>query len=200
MSVADIKIIELVNIIYDYLISLDEISLSPFLSEWPSQPFKIRIATQSRLPVLSYLSELVTNTNAETERIVKTFKATAYNLAWKQTYSTGDFGAAFLKKYGWTELIGRRGPVDSKDIACGFLMLGPDIEYPMHSHEAEEVYVPMDSQTLWMQGDDPWVLRPSGVPLYHKSWQPHGMRTTSAPLLALYLWRAGDLTQKSHID
>ncbi|MCD4742835.1 MAG: dimethylsulfoniopropionate lyase, partial [Desulfobacteraceae bacterium] len=197
MPVADTKIIELVNIIYDYLCDLDEISLSPFLSEWPSKPFKIRIAAQSKLPVLSYLPELIVDANAETERLVKTFKILAEHLAWGQTYSTDDFGVDFLKKYGWTELIGLRGPVDSKDIACGFLMLGPDIEYPMHSHGAEEVYVPMNSQTLWMQGDDPWVLRPGGVPIYHSSWLQHGMRTESAPLLALYLWRGGDLTQKS---
>ncbi|MBW2249580.1 MAG: hypothetical protein JRF60_02855 [Deltaproteobacteria bacterium] len=105
-----------------------------------------------------------------------------------------------LKKYGWTELIGLRGPIDSKNIACGFLLLGPDIEYPKHSHEADEIYIPLSSETLWMQGDDPWVSRPGGIPIYHRSWLTHGMRTESTPLLAVYLWRGGNLAQKSHID
>lgn len=198
MSVS--KTIELVNIIYDYLIGIDEIYLSPFLADWPSKPFNTRTVSQSTLPVLSYLPELVADANAKTERMVKMLEASEEHLSWRQTYSTQDFGAVFLKKYGWTELIGLRGPIDSKDIACGFLLLGPDIEYPMHSHESTEVYVPLSSQALWVQGNDPWVFRPSGVPIYHRSWLTHGIRTESTPLLALYLWRGGDLTQKSHID
>jgi len=198
MSVS--KTIELVNIIYDYLIGIDENCLSPFLADWPSKPFKTRTVSQSTLPVLLYLPELVADANAKTERMVKVLKTSAEHLSWRQTYSTQDFGAVFLKKYGWTELIGLRGPIDSKNIACGFLLLGPDIEYPMHSHEAEEIYVPLSSRVLWMQGNGHWVSRPTGVPIYHRSWLTHGMRIKSKPLLALYLWRGGDLAQKSHID
>ncbi|MBW2562593.1 MAG: transcriptional regulator, partial [Deltaproteobacteria bacterium] len=68
------------------------------------------------------------------------------------------------------------------------------------SHEADEIYIPLSSETLWMQGDDPWVSRPGGIPIYHRSWLTHGMRTESTPLLAVYLWRGGNLAQKSHID
>jgi len=200
MSVAITKAVELADIIYDYLTALDEIDLVPFLANWPSKPYKIRIVSQRTLPVLSCLPELVAEANEETKRIVKLLEALAEHLAWGQTYSAEDFGAGFLEKYGWTELIGRRGPIKSKDIACGFLMLGPDIEYPLHSHEAEEVYVPLNLQSLWMQGNDLWISRPGGIPIYHRSWLPHGMKTESAPLLALYLWRGGDLVQKSHID
>lgn len=194
------KPIGLVNIIYDYLIGIDEIYLSPFLADWPCKPFKTRNVSQSTLPVLSYLPKLVPGTNKETEKLAKMLKTSAEHLCWGQTYTAEDFGADFLEKYGWTELIGIRGPIDSKGIACGFLLLGPDIEYPMHSHGAAEVYVPLSSQALWKQGNGTWVSRPSGVPIYHKSWVTHGMRTESTPLLALYLWRGGDLSQKSHID
>ena len=92
-----------------------------------------------------------------------------------------------------------RGLVKSRELACGFLMLGPDIEYPLHSHAAQEIYVPLTSQSLWKKGDELWKYRQEGVPIYHKSWVDHGMKTGSAPLLALYLWRGGNLTQKSHI-
>jgi len=194
------KTIELVNIIYDYLIGIDEICLSPFLAYWPSKPFKTRIVSQSTLPVLSYLPELVADTNVKIERMAKVLRTSAEHLSWRQTYSTQDFSADFLKKYGWTELIGLRGPIESMDIACGFLLLGPGIEYPMHSHESTEVYIPLSSQALWRQGNDTWVSRPSGAPIYHRSWLTHGIRTESTPLLALYLWRGGDLAQKSHID
>ena len=124
----------------------------------------------------------------------------AKHLCWGQTYSAEDFGTDFLEKYGWVELIGLRGQIKSKDIACGFLLLGPGIEYPKHSHEAEEVYIPLSSNSLWIQGDDDWISRPSSVSIYHRSLLSHGMWTGNSPLLALYLWRGGNLTQKSHID
>jgi len=193
------KAIELADVLYGYLMGLDESGLAPFLAAWPSKPFKNRMVFQSTLPVLSYLPDLVEDTDSETKRLVKMFKTMAVYLPWGQTYAAEDLGTAFLEKYGWTELIGLRGPIKSKDIACGFLMLGPDIEYPGHSHEAEEVYVPLSSHALWRQGNDPWVLRPNGIPIYHRSWLIHGVRTGSSALLALYLWRKGDLAQKSHI-
>jgi len=79
-------------------------------------------------------------------------------------------------------------------------MLGPGIEYPRHRHEAEEVYIPLTGQTLWLQEDQDWIFRELGQPIYHAPWVPHAMKTGESPLLALYLWRAGDLKQKSLFD
>ena len=200
MSITETKAFELVDTIYNFLKGLDETRLSLFLGDWPSKPFKTRIISQTRLPVLSYLPQLVTGANTETKNIVRMLETSAEYLGWGQTYSEKDFGSVFLEKYGWTELIGLRGPIKSKDLACGFLLLGPELEYPMHSHEAEEIYVPMVSQTLWRQGNNPWISRPCSVPVYHKSWQTHGMQTQSDSMLALYLWRGGNLVQKSNID
>jgi len=194
------KTIELVDLIYAYLTGMDDEGLAPFLACWPSKPFKIRSVTPKRLPVLSYLPELVTEADSETESIVKMLETLAHHLGWGQTYSAEDFGAAFLEKYGWTELIGLRGPINSKDIACGFLLLGPGIEYPKHSHDAEEIYLPLSSGSSWIKGEENWIYRPGNVPIYHGSQQTHGMRTETIPLLALYIWRGGNLAQKSHID
>jgi len=81
MSVAITKVVELADIIYDYLIALDEIDLVPFLANWPSKPYKIRIVSQRTLPVLSCLPELVADANEETKRIVKLLEALAEHLA-----------------------------------------------------------------------------------------------------------------------
>jgi hypothetical protein len=191
--------IDLLDIIYNYLITLDEIYLSFFLDAWPVKPFKTRIVTPKSLDVVSCLPKLAVDTNANTRTIVKKFKIMANHCRWGQTYAKEDFGPTFLKKYGWTEFIGMRGLIKSQELACGFLMLGTGIEYPVHSHEAQEIYVPLSSQSLWKKGDDSWKYRKEGIPIYHESWVGHGMKTESAPLLALYLWRGGNLTQKSHI-
>ncbi|MEA2079418.1 MAG: dimethylsulfonioproprionate lyase family protein, partial [Pseudomonadota bacterium] len=161
---------------------------------------KMRSVFPRCLPVLSWMPVAVKAAGKQTEFMVNMLASLANHLTWGQTYSAQDFGAGFLEKYGWTEFIGLRGPIASNSMACGFLFLGPQIEYPRHSHEAEEVYVPLTGQTLWQRGDQDWAYRAPGLPIYHASWVPHAMRTESVPLLALYLWHGGNLVQKSRIE
>jgi hypothetical protein len=71
--------------------------------------------------------------------------------------------------------------------------------YMASEGELEEFINHWQVQSL-KKGEEPWKYRPEGIPIYHKSWIGHGMKTGSAPLLALYLWRGGNLTQKSIIN
>lgn len=49
----------------------------------------------------------------------------------------------------------------------------------------------------WLDDDaTTYRARPGGIPLHHRPWQPHAMRTGSRPLLAVYLW-SGDVTTPS---
>jgi hypothetical protein len=185
--------IALVIAIRQFLEDLNAIHLKPFLSDWPSTKGITSSILSNSLPVLSYLPAVVKAADKKTEMLV----SLANSLAWGQTYSAQDFGLGFLGKYGWTEIIGQRGPIASDRIACGFLFLGPRVEYPRHRHEAQEVYVPLTGKTLWLKGDQDWAYRTPGLPVYHASWEMHAMRTETVPLLALYLWRGGDLAQKS---
>ncbi len=193
-------IIAFVSAIRNFLQGLNDAHLKPFLANWPSSDCKIRSIAPHSLPVLSWMPAAVRAAGKQTEFMVNRLASLADHLTWGQTYSARDFGAGFLKKYGWTELIGLRGPIASERVACGFLFLGPQIEYPRHSHEAEEVYVPLTGQTLWQRGDQDWGYRTPGLPIHHAAGVPHAMRTESVPLLALYLWRGGNLVQKSHIE
>ena len=132
--------------------------------------------------------------------MVEAVAALADDLDWRQTYTSADFGERFLQNYGWSEWIGKRGAFESDAIACGVLLLGPDIEYPAHSHEAEELYLPLAGHAWWRSGQSDWQLRPPGQWIRHPSWTTHAMRTSAEPLLAAYVWRAGDLTAKSRLD
>ena len=176
------KIIAFVIAIRDYLEDLNDTHLNSFLADWPSPNCKMRSVFPNSLPILSWMPAAVKAAGKNTEFIVKMLASLASHIAWGQTYSAQDFGAGFLEKYGWTELIGLRGPIGSNRIACGFLFLGPEIEYPRHSHEAEEVYVPLTDQTLWQQGNQDWTYRAPGLPIHHASWVPHAMRTEYASL------------------
>ena len=191
---------ELVITVHRFLKDLGGFTISSFLSDWPAASTPTRSIVSNILPVLSWMPETVAAAHKKAEFLVDMLASSADRISWGQTYSADDFGYGFLEKYGWTELIGLRGPVASERIACGFLMLGPEIEYPRHSHEAEEVYIPLTEPTFWIRGNEDWESRTACRPIHHASRMPHAMRTESVPLLSLYLWRGGDLTQKSIIE
>lgn len=173
--------------------------LAAFMAGWPSRDAARRLIEPRLLPVLRWLDRLAPGAVDETRPLVDGLTAAASDLAWGQTYTVEDFGERFLERYGWSELIGLRGPIASDRLACGVLLLGPDLEYPAHSHAAEEIYIPLAGTAHWLHGGDGWRPRRPGELIHHPSGIVHAMRTDEQPLLALYLWRGGDLAQKSTI-
>jgi Dimethlysulfonioproprionate lyase len=170
-----------------------------FIREWPKALIARPVVGRS-LPVVSSLQGLSSYAAPATRALVEATAALAGELDWRQTYSSADFGQRFLDNYGWSEWIGERGAFVSDAIACGVLMLGPDTEYPAHSHEAEELYLPLAGRAWWRSGKSDWRLRAPGTWIHHPSWTTHAMRTGREPLLAAYVWRAGDLSAKSRIE
>jgi hypothetical protein len=191
---------ELISAIEHSLGHIGDAMTDSFFALWPARPWPRRAVAPQGLAVLQWLETATRNSAPEFEVIAGQLCFWSPKLAWAQTYSVAEVGGAFLDRYGWTELIGSRGPIASETLAVGFLLLGPETEYPAHHHVAEEVYIPLSGQAQWRRGGAPWHERPTGAPIYHASGESHAMRTTSAPLLALYMWRAGDLAQKSEFD
>jgi Dimethlysulfonioproprionate lyase len=179
--------------------SLVEPALAPFLVDWPRNTIHRSVAGCS-LPVLRWLPDIAGDNRAFGSDLVAAVCDAAPSLAWRQTYTADDLDEVFLDNYGWSEISGSNGPLVSQRIAYGFLLLGPSTLYPHHRHEAEEIYLPLSGTASWQQGDGIWRDRPPGTPIHHVSDEPHAMRTGSAPLLALYLWRGGDLAQKARLD
>jgi hypothetical protein len=171
----------------------------PFLRGWPRELVARPLIARS-LPVVASLQGLSRFAAPETKALVEAIAAEAAELDWQQTYSSADFGQRFLDNYSWSEWIGERGAFVSESVACGVLLLGPDIEYPAHSHEADELYLPLAGRAWWRSGEADWRLRSPGTWIHHPSWTSHAMRTAREPLLAAYLWRGGDLSAKSRID
>ncbi|MCS5591124.1 MAG: dimethylsulfonioproprionate lyase family protein [Gammaproteobacteria bacterium] len=190
---------QLENLVLEYLVQMSNQDTHNFLENWPTKPLQLRHNSPKELAVLHHLRDININTNSKASTLVQKLQKYADRLYWGQTYSKQDFGAIFMNNYGWTELIGTRGPIVSNEIACGFLLLGPNTHYPGHSHEAEEFYMPL-TQALWKRGGENWQLREPELAIYHRPWVPHSMKTNSEPLLALYIWRGGDLAQKSCIN
>ena len=170
-----------------------------FIRDWPPKLITRPISARS-LPVVAALRGLSRFAAPRTRSLVEQIAALAGELDWRQTYTRADFGERFLENYGFSEWIGQRGAFLSDAIACGVLLLGPETEYPAHSHEAEELYLPLAGRAWWRSGASDWRLRAPGTWIHHSPWMTHAMRTAREPVLAAYVWRAGDLTAKSRID
>jgi hypothetical protein len=183
----------------DLLGSIVAPALAPFLAEWPGVPGR-RAVVASALPVLRWLPDAAGEAPHFSAALAAALCRAAPSLAWCQTYTAKDLGADFLENYGWSELVGQRGPLMSERISCGFLLLGPTTLYPRHRHEAEEIYLPLAGTAAWQQGDRLWREQAPGTLIRHRSEEPHAMRTGAQPLLALYLWRGEDLSRKSRLD
>ncbi len=151
------------------------------------------------LPVLEWLSRTRSCAAPETQALVDVIAVLGASLPWGQSYTAADFGGDFQTRYGFMELIGPRGPFVADDVACGLLLFAPETEYPQHRHEAEEIYFVLAGTAAWRAGTDDYGAVPPGDVLHRRSWGPHATRMGAEPMLALYLWRGGDLLQKSEI-
>ena len=173
--------------------------LTPFLKEWPS-PSERRSVPPSSVPVLRWFPHVRQSTPPFSGPLINALVAAAPSLAWRRSYTPAAVGAQFYENYGWTEFAGLTGPMPSKHLACGVLLLGPHVTYPPHRHEADEIYVPLAGTAAWKHGDEGWHERVPGSVIHHASYVPHAMQTGQEPLLALYLWRSENLAQTSQLD
>jgi hypothetical protein len=153
----------------------------------------------SSLPCLAHLDRIAEIAGKAGKPLTRLLCDRASGFHWGQTYTSADFGEKFMDNYGWLEVFGTRGHFASDAIAGGFLILGPDIEYPDHHHVAEELYIPLTSGTEWRMGGGAWGNRAAGEVIHHASNVSHAMRTGVEPLLAFYLWRGGPLAARSTI-
>ena len=160
-----------------------------------SHPAERRAVQPQSLPAVRHLPQCLVSAPQAMRPVVEALQAAAPVLAWRQTYSAAQMSPQFLDQYGWSELVGLAGAVPSRACAVGFLLLGPGIKYPPHHHEALELYVPLAARAAWWRAQHGWQDVEPGETVRHEAWEPHAMRTGSEPLLALYLWRSGNLDQ-----
>lgn len=200
---------ELLALTRRLLESLEEPALAEILTDWPVSSGSNRAppsgaavgaGVPSALPVLRWLPHIAADAADFGSDLIGALCRAAPALAWRQSYTAAEAGATFLRNYGWTELLGPRGSAHSMKIACGALLLGPHTFYPTHRHEAEEIYVPLSGTADWRQGDAVWRPCAPGTLVHHRSEEPHAMRTENEPLLALYLWRGANLSQRARLD
>jgi mannose-6-phosphate isomerase-like protein (cupin superfamily) len=113
------------------------------------------------------------------------------HLRWGYSYETRVGEETLAQRISFAELIGPDGPMSEPDARVGFTLLAPDTLYPLHAHPATELYWVMAGHAEWSR-DSATEVVPPGRFVLHRSDEPHAMRTSAEPLLALWCW-SGDL-------
>ena len=150
------------------------------------------------LPAASMLESMLEQSNDETHALMSLFTRERASLRWEQAYSDADksVGEHMLASYGYAEIVGKQGPFFSKRIRAGIAVYGPGINYPLHQHDAEEIYVVLAGSASFRLGDSEPVSRSAGAVIHHASMMGHGLHTNDDTLVIFYLWQGGNLREK----
>ena len=91
------------------------------------------------------------------------------------------------------EIVGPEAVWRSDALRLGVFLIAPDTTYPLHSHAAEEIYMPISGAGEWQIVPGPVIARAPGDLIHIAPWQAHAIRTGPAPLLMLWAW-FGDIS------
>ncbi|MBV6632005.1 MAG: cupin domain-containing protein [Alphaproteobacteria bacterium] len=120
-----------------------------------------------------------------------------HNLDWSPVYGGGGVDQRLADGLFTAQAAGNYGGFNSDHISAGLFLLAPHLRYPLHTHEAEEVYYCISGEVDIQHGYDgaPVTLTPG-----HHSYTPahrlHGLTTREQPALLAYSWH-GDLRCKT---
>lgn len=164
--------------------------------EWGDQWIDVE---RTQLPVADFLDDALARAIPETRGLLETFVRHRSRLRWEQSYKKEDgvVSDAMLAAYGFVEILGKQGPFVSNAIRAGIGIYGPNIEYPMHRHQPEEIYVVLAGEADFMIGAADGIRKTAGDVVLMKSNTPHGFRTTDEAFVIFYLWQGGDLREIS---
>ena len=117
-------------------------------------------------------------------------------LSWREA-GFGKLSEEFSKRIFASEIIGPKGIIDNPSMRVGLLLQLDHVPYPKHWHSAEELYLVLLGEAHWSVDDGSPEVRSSENFVHHKSNQPHSMKTTEEPILAMWGW-TGDIDGQSY--
>lgn len=113
----------------------------------------------------------------------------ANKLGWYKIIEGFDLDKNLANGLFATQLCGPRGLIKSNDIYFGLFLLAPNILYPLHQHDAVELYCVCSGELKINHGrtSRPEKLRQGSFSLT-PSKQVHSLRTGTNPCLLSYVW------------
>jgi len=145
-------------------------------------------------PVCRFLDALLSPSHLPMfSGLIKSIRELSPYLYWKTNENYRNiFPDHFFDNESFTEIIGPGGLLYSQNMRAGLLLLGEEVDYPSHNHEATEWYNVINGSVLWQQGNGNYQLRCPGSAIFHSEWETHAIRCEGQALLALWSW-SGEL-------
>ena len=195
----DLADLELLEAVTRYDLEYDNPALERFrdsIRNWGDDWIDVE---RTQLPAADYLSTAGERAHPSARGLLATFLRHRQRLRWEQSYkkSDGVVPDEMLANYGFCEILGKQGPFVSERIRAGIGIYPPRIEYPIHRHKPEEIYIVLAGNADFMVGAAEGLRKDPGDVIYMKSNTPHGFRTGDEAQVVYYLWQGGDLREIS---
>lgn len=117
------------------------------------------------------------------QSIVRNVSSLAQFLPWYQRSVANNSG--FMAGHCNAQIIGPQGLEVRHDIIVGVTLMRPNIVYPDHQHEPEELYLVL-GHGQWRRDKGAWHSPGLGGLVYNPSNVMHGMKSLDHPLIALW--------------
>jgi len=143
----------------------------------------------SRLAVCGFLDEALATARKSDEGvrgIADSFSRLEPSLAWTRRAGSESAGQPFHDGHANAILIGPDGLEDRTGIWLGVSLMSPRVQYPLHRHPPEEIYVVL-TPGEWKKADAAWETPGIGGVVHNPSGTVHSMRSHDSPLLAFWL-------------
>lgn len=144
----------------------------------------------ARLAACDHLPQALATARSEGNRNVAQMVAALGEidplLSWVRRKDSEKSGPSFHDGHANALIIGPNGLEERSDIWVGVSLMAPDVQYPVHTHPPEEIYVVLSSGE-WTREDAPWFTPGIGGVVHNRPQQRHSMRAHKQPLLAFWL-------------
>ena len=160
-------------------------------AEWP-EAAPPRPCEPLAIPGIALLQAMSARTSTRTAPVVRAVKAAAPHAHWQQTYTEAEVGRDFLNRYGWFEIVGPGGHFGSHATRAYLAWWGAGLHYPVHLHEAEELYyILAGAAEFHTEGQPSAVIGPEGKTLEIQI-RTHASPTRWIPMTNLcWRWSCG---------
>lgn len=157
----------------------------------PTDPRANEARFRDDFPVLKYLEAALKLARGHSlAPLAEAIGSASQDFRWSQNASYNDSNCArsFLDGYAYAGLSGPDAPLTWAAPRTGIMLMGPNVLYPGHNHEAREIYMLLTPGAEWRLNNGDWFRPEAGDLIFHDSWQMHEMRTNSLPMLAVAAW------------
>ena len=138
------------------------------------------------LPALRFFKESIAIAEGNSlpiSNLSRSISALSEQVSWYQ--STKSRSLKFLNGHANTQILGPLGLENRDDVVIGISLLSPNIEYPVHKHAPEEIYLVLSSGD-WFQESRGWYSPGDGKLVYTPPNISHSMRANEKPLLTVW--------------